>query len=160
MRGHMRHITGLIAVLAVAGCATSSFDRELGSETETGGFGNATMNNTLIQSGQMDYAIALEGRFAFDADGGLRAAGRRLTQVPHDCWVRVSVQAQVGAGASRRFDVTVHAPGRPPERFGNLSVSGSGFKNLNWLGFVSMATKSAVFYVDNVAIGPTGEATN
>lgn len=64
MRGHMRHITGLMAVLAVASCANSSFDRELGSETESGGFGNATMNNTLIQSGQKDYVIALEGRFS------------------------------------------------------------------------------------------------
>lgn len=64
MQGHMRHIAGMIAVLALAGCADNSFNREVGSEIETGGFGNATMNNTLIQSGQKDFAVALGGRFA------------------------------------------------------------------------------------------------
>jgi len=96
----------------------------------------------------------------FDADGGLRAAGRRLTQVPHDRWVHVSMQAEVGTGAPRCFSVTVQAPGSPAQSFGNLQFSGSGFKNLNWLGFVSMATTSAEFYVDNVMIGPISMATD
>jgi len=53
------------ALLAAAGCgeAPRSFDRELGSEVDKGQFGNATMNNTLIQSGQIEYTVALAERF-------------------------------------------------------------------------------------------------
>jgi outer membrane protein OmpA-like peptidoglycan-associated protein len=43
---------------------TACNNTELGINTEGGEFGNATMNNTLIQTGQLDYAVALGGRFA------------------------------------------------------------------------------------------------
>ena len=54
------------ALLALAACSetSTSWDRELGSEVDKGQFGNATMNNTLIQSGELDYTIALAERFA------------------------------------------------------------------------------------------------
>ncbi|OYX26770.1 MAG: hypothetical protein B7Z10_02450 [Rhodobacterales bacterium 32-66-7] len=54
------------ALLAVAACSESSakWDRELGSEVDKGEFGNATMNNVLIQSGQIEYTVALAERFA------------------------------------------------------------------------------------------------
>ena len=54
------------ALLALTACGESSvsWDRELGSEVDKGQFGNATMNNTLIQSGELDYTIALAERFA------------------------------------------------------------------------------------------------
>jgi peptidoglycan-associated lipoprotein len=51
-----------VSLLAVAGCG-AEFDRETGADN-TSQFGNATMNNVLIQSGQKDYAIQLAGRFA------------------------------------------------------------------------------------------------
>lgn len=51
-----------VSILALAACG-SEFDREVGKDN-TGHFGNATMNNTLIQSGQRDYTIALGNRFA------------------------------------------------------------------------------------------------
>ena len=54
------------ALLALTACVDSSasWDRELGSEVDKGQFGNATMNNTLIQSGEMSYTVALAERFA------------------------------------------------------------------------------------------------
>lgn len=64
MRGHMRHMVVFTAVLAVAGCTGSGFNRELGAEVDQGNFGSATMNNTLVQSGQMSYTMALGSRFA------------------------------------------------------------------------------------------------
>lgn len=48
-------------ILALAAC--TNFDREAGSEVDMGEFGNSTMNNSLIQSGEMDYTIALAERF-------------------------------------------------------------------------------------------------
>lgn len=54
------------ALLVLMSCGTTSttWDQELGAEVDKGNFGNATMNNVLIQSGQMDYAVALAQRFA------------------------------------------------------------------------------------------------
>lgn len=64
----MRGLMLTAAVLALAGCEPmkKGFFSEAGSEIDTGGFGNATMNNTLVQSGDRDYAISLTQRFAGD----------------------------------------------------------------------------------------------
>ena len=53
------------ALLALAACGenSASWDREVGSEVDKGQFGNATMNNTLIQTGQISYTVALAERF-------------------------------------------------------------------------------------------------
>jgi peptidoglycan-associated lipoprotein len=54
------------ALLALTACGTTStsWDRELGSEVDKGQFGNATMNNTLIHTGELSYTVALAERFA------------------------------------------------------------------------------------------------
>lgn len=54
------------ALLALTACGetSTSWDRELGSEVDKGQFGNATMNNTLIQTGEISYTVALAERFA------------------------------------------------------------------------------------------------
>jgi peptidoglycan-associated lipoprotein len=49
----------IVATLALAGC-----NRELGYEVNTGDFGNSTMNNTGIQSGDISFTQALGQRFA------------------------------------------------------------------------------------------------
>jgi peptidoglycan-associated lipoprotein len=61
-------ITIPAALGLLAGCAPdptqSTFFGEAGAALDDGGFGNATMNNVLIQSGQMDFAVSLSNRFA------------------------------------------------------------------------------------------------
>lgn len=54
------------ALLALTACGThsTSWDSELGSEVDKGQFGNATMNNTLIQTGELEYTVALAERFS------------------------------------------------------------------------------------------------
>ncbi|SEB97364.1 OmpA family protein [Rhodobacter sp. 24-YEA-8] len=52
-----------VCVLSLAACGASA-NRELGAQVDTGSFGNSTMHNALIQTGQMDYTIALAQRFA------------------------------------------------------------------------------------------------
>lgn len=66
MTGMLPKLIATSALLALAACgeSTRSFDRELGSEVDKGQFGNATMNNTLIQTGQISYTVALAERFA------------------------------------------------------------------------------------------------
>lgn len=52
------------AMLSLAACDTTDFNREAGATVDEGGFGNSTMNNTLVMSGERDYTIALAERFA------------------------------------------------------------------------------------------------
>lgn len=69
-RGQIVRRTAVILAVALAltGCnaAQKTFVSEAGAELESGGFGNATMNNTLVQTGQRDFAISLTKRFAAD----------------------------------------------------------------------------------------------
>jgi outer membrane protein OmpA-like peptidoglycan-associated protein len=64
-----RTLLGTVPALLVLGaCAPdptqSSFFREAGQAANDGGFGNATLNNLAVQSGERDYAVALSSRFA------------------------------------------------------------------------------------------------
>lgn len=62
----MRFTLVTLTALALAGCSAQPFRSEAGAEYETGGFGNATMNNTLVMTGQRDFAISLTRKFAAD----------------------------------------------------------------------------------------------
>ncbi len=69
-----KHISLLLlstGLAALAGCSKEtniarSFYSEAGSDIETADFGNATMSNTMTQSGERSYAIDLTRRFAAD----------------------------------------------------------------------------------------------
>jgi peptidoglycan-associated lipoprotein len=52
------------ALLALAACDPRVFHSESGSNVDPGTFGNATMNNTMIHSGQKSYVMNLGQRFA------------------------------------------------------------------------------------------------
>lgn len=62
------------AIVTVMGCAPSSdpvysqFYREAGSLTDTGSFGNATLNNRLVQTGERQYTFDLANRFASEVN--------------------------------------------------------------------------------------------
>ena len=83
MQSQLRNLLIAASMLALAACTTA----EIGSELDEGSFGNPSMNNLLIQSGQLSYAVNLANRFAtevpssvtfaFDSaqlDGNARAA--------------------------------------------------------------------------------------
>ena len=66
---------GLAAVLAlVAGCAPSvdpvytQFYREAGALVDTGSFGNATLNNRLVMTGERQHTFDMANRFAAEID--------------------------------------------------------------------------------------------
>jgi peptidoglycan-associated lipoprotein len=65
MTGMLPKLLAASALLALTACSetSTSWDRELGSEVDKGQFGNATMNNVLIQTGQIEYTVALAERF-------------------------------------------------------------------------------------------------
>ncbi|MEP1521553.1 OmpA family protein [Ascidiaceihabitans sp.] len=132
MRAHMRntrHIVGQIAGMSallgtLAACGTSSdpvytqFYREAGALTDTGEFGNATLNNTLVLTGERQYTFDLANRFssevlttvnfAFNSaqlDGGardtLREQARWIKQFPE---IRFRVYGHADAVGSSSYN--------------------------------------------------------
>nr|WP_051150394.1 OmpA family protein [Rubellimicrobium thermophilum] len=87
-------------MILLAGCATdpsrSAFLGEAGAPVDYGGFGNATMNNVLIQSGQRAHAISLGQRFAaevpttinFAFDSAVLDAEARRVLDAQAAWIR------------------------------------------------------------------------
>lgn len=74
--------SGALLALAACGETTTSFDRELGSEVDKGQFGNATMHNTLLQSGEMEYTVALAQRFSNEVPDTVTFAFNQATLTP------------------------------------------------------------------------------
>lgn len=65
----MRYLAIIAAVVALTGCIRSdpvyNFNhREAGASIDEGGFGNPTMHNMMVMTGQRSYAIDLGQRFA------------------------------------------------------------------------------------------------
>lgn len=57
----IRYTCAALACLSLAGCLSSS---PLGADLDEGRFGNPTMNNSMIQTGQKQAALDLQRRFA------------------------------------------------------------------------------------------------
>ncbi|MEO9864757.1 MAG: OmpA family protein [Yoonia sp.] len=74
----MKIYLSAVAALALLGaCDQTSggaFDRPLGSELDNGNFGNATMNNHLVQTGQNGLTINLQRRFASEVESTVNFA--------------------------------------------------------------------------------------
>lgn len=90
-----------ISLVALTACAVDtpggpSFFREAGSGVDDGYFGNATMNNTQIMSGERSYVHSLASRFAqevpstvnFAFDSAILDAGSRDTLRQQAIWIR------------------------------------------------------------------------
>ena len=88
-------------ILALAGCSGvspggQSFFREAGANLDDGYFGNATMHNTQINSGQRSYVYSLASRFAqevpanvnFAFDSAALDAGARDTLRQQARWIK------------------------------------------------------------------------
>ncbi len=69
MHLHIRTMLIVAAMTALASCTN-----EAGAELDEGNFGNPTMNNTLVMSGQRDYAVNLANRFAAEVPSTINFA--------------------------------------------------------------------------------------
>jgi outer membrane protein OmpA-like peptidoglycan-associated protein len=72
MRAHIKLTLAATSMMAIVACsdspAFSSWNQEAGGYLDNGTFGNATLNNTLVQNGELSYAINLNERFAAEVD--------------------------------------------------------------------------------------------
>ncbi|OCX66175.1 hypothetical protein BFP70_07160 [Thioclava sp. SK-1] len=81
MRGALITL-GLIALSACTYQDRMEFNSEAGSELSGTGFGNATMQNTMVQSGARDYAISLTKKFAADVPNTVNFAFNSAALTP------------------------------------------------------------------------------
>jgi hypothetical protein len=65
--------------------------------------------------------------------------------------VNIEVTCNSGAKADSRWQLAVRQPGQEPQRFADLPCS-TKFKKLSWVGFISLATNTTAFYLDNVRL--------
>jgi len=82
----------------------------------------------------------------------LRVGGQMLLQLPLDEWVHFEIIGDLGENNSDTWELKITLPGQAPRAFTNLSYSSGNFEELTWLGFISNATDSTVFYLDNLEI--------
>ena len=76
MVGHMNKFALGLGLLALTACGA-----EIGNEIDNNGnFGNATMNNTMVMSGELDYTISLGKRFADEYPTDPKALGRAISR--------------------------------------------------------------------------------
>lgn len=84
----------LSSAVALAGCspeASRNFDATAGSDLDSGSFGNATMNNTLVHTGQRDAMIQLTQKFASEAPTTINFA---FNSASLDASARAALDAQ------------------------------------------------------------------
>jgi peptidoglycan-associated lipoprotein len=90
-------LIALLAAVTLGGCASmTSINQEAGACVDEGGFGNPTMNNTLVMNGTIDARMALATRFAkeidstinFDFNSAELTADARTTLAQQALWIR------------------------------------------------------------------------
>ena len=88
----------------------------------------------------------------FDGAGGLIAAGKQLLTVPLGQWFHVEIACVLGRAATGTYDLTVTLRDGAPRRFARLPCSSPNFRRIEWIGFMSLATDTAVFHLDNLRV--------
>ncbi len=85
-------------------------------------------------------------------DGEVVANTKPLIKAPIGKWVRVTIEAPLGKQATASYTMTVGVPGDEPKRFTELPVGNPQWRSLRWLGFISLADKKTVIYLDDVKL--------
>jgi hypothetical protein len=90
-----------------------------------------------------------------DAAGHLSVNGKALMDVPRDRWIEVQQICGLGTAATGKWTLTVTVAGDAPQQFQDLPCGTAKFDALEWLGFISLATDKAEWYVDDVKLETT-----
>ena len=70
-----------VSLLALSACG-DGFDRAVGAQVDSGQFGNATMNNFQLQTGQKSFTVALGERFAAEVPSTITFAFNSAALTP------------------------------------------------------------------------------
>lgn len=94
-----------------------------------------------------DYPQNVGPSISFGPQGQVHVAGKFLLAIPLAQWVHIQIEAPLGHQPNQTFTLKVDQ-----HTFQNLPFSGKQFRELQWLGFSSVASQDSVFYIDNLTI--------
>lgn len=77
----IRFPAALVLTSLLVACGPDA-GKQIGFQTDEGGFGNPTMNNTLVMTGQRDATQALQGRFATEVPSTITFAFNSAALTP------------------------------------------------------------------------------
>jgi hypothetical protein len=97
-----------------------------------------------------DYRIGPSVRI--EGDGKLLSGGKPIGKAALGQWLHIEVACGLGDAANGRWTLRYGPRGGELSRF-ELPCDPK-FRKLDWVGFIADASIAAVFYVDNVNIGP------
>jgi parallel beta-helix repeat protein len=86
-------------------------------------------------------------------DGQLLANEQAVTDIPFATWTHVEIECPLGRAPGRTYSLMVAPAGGKTVKVQGIPAGAETFRHLTWLGFISEATDTAVFYIDNVKIG-------
>jgi len=90
----------------------------------------------------------------FGPKGRVSAGGKDLGEVPAGVWIRVALESALGREAKGTYRFTIQVRGREPQVFADLPCANPQFRELRWLGFVSVADADTGFLLDDISIAP------
>ena len=108
--------------------------------------------NALVVTEWRDTLQATGPSVVFDASGRISVGGKVLTTISPDGWIHVEIEARLGKNAPKTFKLSVVPSNGAPQVFANLTMTGTGFAKLDWLGFISAAAADTTFFIDNLQI--------
>lgn len=123
------------------------------SGTTVASFAMRVEANTLMSCEWRDWPEGAPYRVGptFSVRGGtLQVAGREYS-LPVGEWVRYEMEAPLGAAAGKWL-LTVRRPGAEPLVLADLPCGSPDFRHFTWFGFISMATESTQFHLDNLRL--------
>ncbi|MFH1269152.1 MAG: right-handed parallel beta-helix repeat-containing protein, partial [Planctomycetota bacterium] len=87
-----------------------------------------------------------------DADGQLSANGTPLVTVPIGEWIQLEFLVGLGKQATGTYEMTVTPRDQAAKKFTDLGVGNPAWRSLRWLGFISLADKKTLIYLDDVKL--------
>ena len=106
-------LTASIGAMVLAGCdgnyaTRSTFVQTAGAQIQNGDFGNATMNNTLVQNGTINYTVNLQNRFAAEVTDTITFEFNSAALTPEGRQVLTQQAAWIKQFPEVRFKVFGH----------------------------------------------------
>jgi hypothetical protein len=125
------------------GVVRGSFDVRI----EPGAIGHFEWRDYTGGSYRVGPSVRIEG------DGKLLSGGKQIGQVPLSQWLHIEVSCGLGDAANGKWTLRYGPAG------GELTQlelpCDPMFRKFDWWGFIADASVAAVFYVDNLKIGPS-----
>ena len=87
-----------------------------------------------------------------DAAGQLSANEKPVMPLAQGKWLHFEMAFALGRDTAGTYDLVVTPQGGEAQRFEKLPFGSDQFRAFRWFGIVSLATDTAVFYVDNVEV--------